>query len=101
MIITTALYQTTNKKIHYDEKLYPDYETNNPIKDAIEWINNFKKVWKMIRYKNSLYINIMKEIYFIRHGQTDENSLGIRQGAEIDSELNELGREQIKKIVLS
>jgi broad specificity phosphatase PhoE len=38
----------------------------------------------------------MKEIYFIRHGQTDENSLGIRQGAEIDSELNELGREQIK-----
>ena len=55
----------------------------------------------MIRYKNSLYINIMKEIYFIRHGQTDENSLGIRQGAEIDSELNELGREQIQKIVLS
>ena len=39
----------------------------------------------------------MKEIYFIRHGQTDENSLGIRQGAEIDSELNELGREQAKK----
>jgi broad specificity phosphatase PhoE len=38
----------------------------------------------------------MKEIYFIRHAQTDENSLGIRQGAEIDSELNELGREQIK-----
>jgi broad specificity phosphatase PhoE len=39
----------------------------------------------------------MKEIYFIRHGQTDENSLGIRQGAEIDSELNELGRQQAKK----
>jgi broad specificity phosphatase PhoE len=39
----------------------------------------------------------MKEIYFIRHGQTDENSLGIRQGAEIDSELNELGRKQAKK----
>ena len=38
----------------------------------------------------------MKEIYFIRHGQTNENSLGIRQGSEIDSELNELGREQIK-----
>jgi broad specificity phosphatase PhoE len=39
----------------------------------------------------------MKEIYFIRHGQTDENSLGIRQGSEIDSELNELGRQQAKK----
>jgi len=39
----------------------------------------------------------MKEIYFIRHGQTDENSLGIRQGSEIDSELNELGRKQAKK----
>jgi len=39
----------------------------------------------------------MKEIYFIRHGQTDENSLGIRQGSEIDSELNKLGRDQAKK----
>ena len=39
----------------------------------------------------------MKEIYFIRHGQTDENSLGIRQGSEINSELNELGRQQAKK----
>jgi broad specificity phosphatase PhoE len=39
----------------------------------------------------------MKEIYFIRHGQTDENLLGIRQGSEIDSELNELGRNQAKK----
>ena len=39
----------------------------------------------------------MKEIYFIRHGQTNENSLGIRQGSEINSELNELGREQAKK----
>jgi broad specificity phosphatase PhoE len=29
--------------------------------------------------------------------QTDENSLGIRQGSEIDSELNELGRIQAKK----
>ena len=39
----------------------------------------------------------MKEIYFIRHGQTNENSLGIRQGSEIDSELNELGQQQAKK----
>ena len=39
----------------------------------------------------------MKEIYFIRHGQTNDNSLGIRQGSEIDSDLNELGRQQAKK----
>jgi len=37
--LTTALYQTTDKKIHYDEKLYPDIETKNPIKKAIKWIN--------------------------------------------------------------
>lgn len=40
LIITSTLLQTTDKKIHYDEKLYPDVETKNPIKDAIEWINN-------------------------------------------------------------
>jgi carboxyl-terminal processing protease len=40
LIITSTLLQTTDKKIHYDEKLYPDVETKNPIKDAIEWIKN-------------------------------------------------------------
>lgn len=40
LILTNALFQTTDKKIHYDEKLYPDVETKNPIKDAIKWINN-------------------------------------------------------------
>ena len=40
LIITSTLLQTTDKKIHYDEKLYPDVETKNPIKDAIKWINN-------------------------------------------------------------
>jgi carboxyl-terminal processing protease len=39
LILTTGLYQTTDKKIHYDEKIYPDVETNNPIKEAIKWIN--------------------------------------------------------------
>jgi hypothetical protein len=34
-----ALSQSTDKKIHYDEKLYPDLETNSPIKEAIKWIN--------------------------------------------------------------
>ena len=38
--LTVAIFQTTDKKIHYDEKLYPDVETKNPTKDAIKWINN-------------------------------------------------------------
>ena len=38
--LTVALFQSADKKIHYDEKLYPDVKTKNPIKDAIKWINN-------------------------------------------------------------
>ena len=41
--LTVSLLQTTDKKIHYDEKLYPDVETKNPVKDAIKWITNLKK----------------------------------------------------------
>ena len=41
--LTMTLLQTTDKKIHYDEKLYPDVETKNPVKDAIKWITNLKK----------------------------------------------------------
>ncbi len=36
----------------------------------------------------------MKEIYFIRHGQTDYNKRHIIQGSGIDSSLNETGRTQ-------
>jgi len=36
----------------------------------------------------------MKEIYFIRHGQTDYNKKMIIQGSGIDSDLNEMGRLQ-------
>lgn len=36
----------------------------------------------------------MKEIYLIRHGETDFNKLGISQGSELDSELNSNGRTQ-------
>ena len=32
-----------------------------------------------------------KEVYFIRHGETEQNKLGIVQGSGIDSELNTLG----------
>ena len=36
----------------------------------------------------------MKEIYMIRHGQTEYNALRIIQGSGIDSELNDVGRGQ-------
>lgn len=36
----------------------------------------------------------MKEIYLIRHGQTDNNKLGKVQGGGVDSELNKIGIEQ-------
>jgi broad specificity phosphatase PhoE len=36
----------------------------------------------------------MKEIYIIRHGETEFNRLGIVQGRGIDSDLNEMGRAQ-------
>lgn len=35
-----------------------------------------------------------KEIYLIRHGETEFNKLGIVQGSGVDSELNETGRIQ-------
>ena len=38
-----------------------------------------------------------KEIYIIRHGQTDYNLKGIVQGRGVDSVLNETGEEQAKK----
>jgi len=37
---------------------------------------------------------LQKEIYIIRHGQTDLNKEGIVQGRGINSDLNALGREQ-------
>lgn len=36
----------------------------------------------------------MKEIYIIRHGETELNKLGIVQGRGINSDLNETGRQQ-------
>ena len=37
---------------------------------------------------------VQKEIYIIRHGQTDHNAQGIVQGRGIDLSLNEKGRQQ-------
>ena len=34
------------------------------------------------------------KIYMIRHGETDFNRTGIVQGSGVDSDLNQLGREQ-------
>ena len=38
----------------------------------------------------------MKEIYLIRHAQTDYNKKGIIQGSEVDSEIDEEGIRQSK-----
>ncbi len=38
----------------------------------------------------------MKEIYIIRHGETDYNAQRIIQGSGIDSDLSEIGRAQAK-----
>ena len=38
-----------------------------------------------------------KTIYIIRHGETDFNKKGIIQGSGVDSDLNELGKEQAQK----
>jgi broad specificity phosphatase PhoE len=38
----------------------------------------------------------MKEIYIVRHGQTEYNALRIIQGSGIDSDLNDIGRAQAK-----
>lgn len=40
--------------------------------------------------------NSDKEIYFIRHGETDWNKKGLLQGSQNDVELNENGEEQSK-----
>ena len=36
----------------------------------------------------------MKQIYLIRHGQTDYNLKGIIQGSRVDADLNDTGRKQ-------
>lgn len=35
-----------------------------------------------------------REVYFLRHGETEQNLLGIVQGSGIDSHLNENGLQQ-------
>lgn len=41
-----------------------------------------------------------KELYIIRHGQTELNRLGLVQGSGVDADLNETGREQSRRFFL-
>lgn len=40
----------------------------------------------------------MKQLFFIRHGETDNNKASIIQGRSLDASINELGRMQAKAI---
>lgn len=42
-------------------------------------------------------MSLMKQLYLIRHGETDFNRRGIVQGKGVNSSLNEIGRDQAKK----
>lgn len=45
--------------------------------------------------------DVKMEIVFIRHGQTDVNKDNRIQGAQVDADLNEFGREYAKNPPLS
>lgn len=38
--------------------------------------------------------DLVKDIYLIRHGETEYNRKGVVQGSGIDADLNELGQKQ-------
>ncbi len=42
-------------------------------------------------------VTAKKTIYIIRHGETDYNKRGVIQGSGVDSDLNELGRQQAEQ----
>jgi bisphosphoglycerate-dependent phosphoglycerate mutase len=43
----------------------------------------------------------IKDIYLIRHGETDYNRLGVVQGSGIDADLNDLGRRQAQAFLIT
>lgn len=61
--------------------------------------NKYLDLYKKIKQKfNKLKMKLnQKEIYLLRHGETEYNKLGVNQGSEIDSLLNEKGVEQATK----
>ncbi len=50
----------------------------------------------VVTYEAKLYFGSMieKEIFIVRHGQTDLNAMGIVQGKGVNHSLNDLGRSQ-------
>lgn len=57
-------------------------------------------VWATITFNNNEFKDTMKdwdkEIYLVRHGETDYNKRNIIQGRGVNSSLNERGRQQAK-----
>jgi probable phosphoglycerate mutase len=43
----------------------------------------------------------IKDIYLIRHGETDYNRMGVVQGSGIDADLNELGQRQAQAFLIT
>ena len=39
----------------------------------------------------------MKTIYFVRHGESEANNLGLSAGSEFDTPLTDIGRKQAQK----
>jgi len=42
----------------------------------------------------------VKELYIIRHGQTEMNRLGLVQGSGVDTDINDTGRDQARRFFL-
>lgn len=52
-----------------------------------------------LKRKNKQLQNLpMRQLFFIRHGETDNNKAGIIQGRSIDAPINEVGRRQAEAI---
>lgn len=56
--------------------------------------------WRRCRAKVFAFPPVPKELYIIRHGQTELNRLGLVQGSGVDADLNDTGREQARKFFL-
>lgn len=86
------------------------WQTNRIL--LIEWIRHWETqsgvIWHPAGISDIKLIKKIKfeaesehnDIYFVRHGETKWNKLGLGQGAENDIELNDTGREQARKLGL-
>lgn len=55
-------------------------------------------ITKQKRKNRELQILSMRQLFFIRHGETDNNKAGIIQGRSVDASINEMGRRQAEAI---